>query len=154
MVVKNSATLVLLVDGETHLGSYLKTSLQEVGFVVYLANNEQEALIQLQRFAVDLVLVDARLLERTGPALCKAMRACRDVPIIVLSSSKLPEDMMFAYLAGADDYIVKPFSLREVTVRIQRLAPYTRHRIGCEHVVCIDLGGPYGQENPHSTGGR
>ena len=123
MMSRNSKIHILLVGGATPLGHSLQGSLQAAGFVVDVTHDEHEAGIQLQRCASDLVLVDARLVEASGFAVCSALRSCREAPIIVLSSSKEPEEMLAAYLAGADAYIVTPFSLREVTACIQRLVP-------------------------------
>jgi len=128
MMSRNGKTHILLVGGATPLGRSLQGSLQAAGFVVDVIHDEHEAEIQLQRCASDLVLVDARLIEASGFAVCPALHSCREAPIIVLSSSKEPKEMLAAYQAGADAYIVMPFSLREVTACIQRLVPNTGGR--------------------------
>jgi DNA-binding response OmpR family regulator len=112
---------LLAVDADPRFACCLRISLQEMGFVVHMACDEREALAAWQRLPIDVVLVDSRLFESTRLALCPTAPKRCQLPIIVLSASRLPDDMISAYLAGADDYIVKPFSLREVTARILRL---------------------------------
>ncbi|HMN29548.1 MAG TPA: response regulator [Caldilineaceae bacterium] len=150
--MKRTAHL-LVVDADPLFACKLQVSLQEAGYNVYMARDAQEATATAQRAPIDLILVDARVVEAAGLGLGPALRKQRDVPIMVLSASKLPEDMIIAFLAGADDYIAKPFSLREVKGRIQKLlegaAPIWHETH--ETRVGFDQGEPRGQENSYPT---
>lgn len=115
------AAQLLLIESEPLLRRFLKTSLQEAGFVVYQTGDKQEAIELLQRCPIDLILLDSELDRIAAPAICAELRRWRDVPIIMVAAPRLPEDVLAAFLSGVDDYIAKPFQLREVEARIQRL---------------------------------
>ena len=114
-----SAT-ILVVDGDPVFRFCLKISLQEAGFVVHLAPNVQEALAILPKVEIDLLMIDAKCVEGAGSRLGSALRISRQLPVILMASSKSPEDMMAAFVAGADAYVTKPFSLGDVRASIQQ----------------------------------
>ncbi|HMN27862.1 MAG TPA: response regulator [Caldilineaceae bacterium] len=114
------STTILVVDRDPVFCLCLKASLQEAGFGVYLASSGQELLAILAKIAIDLVIVDARFMETISLIRCSTSPTSCDLPIVLLASSKSPEDMVAAYVAGADAYIAKPFSFSEVTACIQK----------------------------------
>ena len=81
---------ILILDGDPLFRHYLKSSLQEARYVVHVAANGQEALAILTKVAIDLVVVDAKLIQTTDFMLCSALRAAREVPILVIASSRSP----------------------------------------------------------------
>ena len=120
---------VLIVDSDPVFRLHLKFSLQEAGFIVHLAQNEQEVFAVLAKVAIDLLLVDAKLLEANGSMLCSTLCTSCKAPVIIMASSRSPEDMLVALVAGADDYVTKPFSFAAVTVCIQKQLKGARSRI-------------------------
>jgi DNA-binding response OmpR family regulator len=111
---------ILVVDRDPAFRRCLQVSLQAAGFVVYLAPSGQEALAILRKVAIDLVMVDAKLVEAIGFLRGSALPSSRELPILVMASSKSPEDVLAAFVAGADEYVIKPFSLSEVTACIHK----------------------------------
>ena len=115
------ATLLLLIESEPLLCLLLKESLQQAGFIVHQAGDRQRALELLRRHPINLILLDSKPGGSVEPAFCAELRRLRDVPIIMVAPGRRPEMVLAAFLSGVDDYIVKPFQLREVQIRIQRL---------------------------------
>lgn len=115
------AAHLLLIESEPLLRLFLKVSLQEAGFIVYQAEDRHEAVKLLQCCPIDLILLDSEMGGIVEPAFCAELRRWRDVPILMVATVRLPEDILAAFLSGVDDYIAKPFQLREVEARIQRL---------------------------------
>jgi DNA-binding response OmpR family regulator len=112
---------LLLVGSEPLLGRFLKESLEKVGFVVYQAADQQEAVKLLRCYPIDLILLDSQMGSGVEAAFCAELRTLRDVPIVMVTPGRRPELVLAAFLSGIDDYIVKPFQLREMKDRIQRL---------------------------------
>jgi DNA-binding response OmpR family regulator len=121
-----TATQVLVVDDEPYFCAFLCSSLQEQGYVVHTAVDGQDALNVFQASSIDLVLTDIQMPNLDGYALCTQLRACSDVPIIILSSRGDPDELLQGFGAGANEYITKPFQLNEVEARIQRLLRKTK----------------------------
>jgi DNA-binding response OmpR family regulator len=115
------AVHLLVVEDEQILCHFLRTSLQAAGYIVFTAQNEQEALEILQSVSIDLMLLDVNLGESDSYHLCETLRNVGTTPIILLSGRHTPEDMLLGFSVGADDFIAKPFQLREIEARIQRL---------------------------------
>jgi DNA-binding response OmpR family regulator len=116
-----SARRILVVDDEALLRDLLANSLRRAGYEVQTAHSGEDALAIFAQVPADLVLVDVRMPGMDGYALCRAFRQQSDVPIILLTSLNSPDAIVDGYGVGADDYITKPFKLREVEVRIQAL---------------------------------
>jgi two-component system, OmpR family, response regulator RpaB len=114
-------THVLVVDDEEPLRNLLRISLQKAGYTVYTAGNGKEAMELFKQSPVDLVLLDILMPDMDGYALCAELRRRSDVPIIMLSALNRPDDVVYGFSLGADDYIAKPFQFREVEVRIQAI---------------------------------
>jgi two-component system, OmpR family, response regulator RpaB len=112
---------ILVVDDEVLLRDLLARSLKHAGYMVQTAQTGEEALAAFARSPFDLVLVDVRMPGMNGYALCAALRQMSDVPIILLTSLGAPDEIVHGYGVGADDYITKPFQLREIEARIQAL---------------------------------
>lgn len=126
---------VLLVEDEEHLALGLRYNLENAGYQVYLARSGQEALEQLERSAVDLVILDVMLPgDVDGFSVARAIR--RDdnfVPIIMLTARDLIEDRIEGLDSGADDYVTKPFDLEELLARVRghlRRQVWNRREIG------------------------
>jgi two-component system, OmpR family, KDP operon response regulator KdpE len=111
---------VLIVDDEASLRSALKTSLAASGFQVSEASTGQEAVDTVHRARFDLVLLDINMPGMTGFEACQKIRAVSPQSgIVMLTVKDFEEDKVRALEAGADDYVTKPFLLRELTARIR-----------------------------------
>jgi DNA-binding response OmpR family regulator len=116
-----SARRILIVDDEELLRELLANSLRRAGYEVQTAPSGEAALAIFAQLPADLLLVDIRMPDMNGYDFCRIIRQQSDVPIILLTSLDTPEAMVDGYGVGADDYITKPFKLREVEARIQAL---------------------------------
>ena len=111
---------VLLCDDSKALHDGLASYLSEQGFLVVSAYDGETALERLRKFPVDVVLLDVMLPGMDGFEVCREIRRRSDVYIIMLSARGEVDDRVRGLETGADDYVVKPFSPREVTIRIKR----------------------------------
>jgi two-component system response regulator RegX3 len=111
--------LVLVVDDEPSYRQALHSGLSLEGFAVELAATGHEALQLFHRRRPDLVLVDLVLPDQSGVDLCREMRAISPVPIIMVTARDTEVDVVLGLEFGADDYVAKPFRLRELVARIR-----------------------------------
>jgi len=128
-VTANSAT-ILLVDDEESVQKLLTYPLERDGYRVLQARDGVEALERFEREPVDLVVLDLMLPKVDGLEVCKRLRAESAVPIIMLTARDDELDKVLGLELGADDYITKPFSIREFRSRVRALlrrakAPHT-----------------------------
>ena len=112
---------ILVVDDEEPLRDLLRISLQKAGYKVIVARNGHEALEVFGRTPVDLVLMDVMMPDMDGFEVCVELRKRSDVPVVMLTALNRPDDIVHGFNLGADDYISKPFTFREVEVRIQAI---------------------------------
>jgi two-component system, OmpR family, KDP operon response regulator KdpE len=114
----NSAT-VLVVDDEPQIRRVMRTTLAGNGYSVIEARSGEEALEMLRTDQPDLILLDVNMPGMGGLEACREMREHSDVAIIVLTVRNTEQDKVLALDAGADDYVVKPFSMEELLARIR-----------------------------------
>jgi len=112
---------ILVVDDEEALCNLLQISLHRQGYQVMIAHNGREALEVAATNKVDLVLLDVMMPEMDGFTTCTELRKRTDVPIVLLTALNRPDDIVHGFNVGADDYITKPFTFREVEVRLQAI---------------------------------
>lgn len=121
---------ILVVDDEQDLCEILKFNLETEGYTVDTANSAEEALtLDLTRF--DLLLLDVMMGEMSGFALARKLKSQDDtshLPVIFLTARDTENDTVTGFNLGADDYIAKPFSIREVTARIRAVLRRTAER--------------------------
>jgi two-component system phosphate regulon response regulator PhoB len=113
---------VLVVEDEDALATLLQYNLEKEGYRVSLAGDGEEAMIQAEEAAPDLVLVDWMLPKVSGIEVCRRLRGrheTRNVPIIMLTARGEEADRIRGLDTGADDYVVKPFSMTELFARIR-----------------------------------
>jgi DNA-binding response OmpR family regulator len=110
---------LLIVDDEERLLSFLKAYLTREGFRVALARNGREALFIARQEKPDLILLDIMMPEMDGYEFMRLHRRERNTPIILLTAKVEESDKVVGLELGADDYITKPFSPRELTARIR-----------------------------------
>ena len=112
---------ILVVDDETTLRETLVDALELEGFRAIPAADGREALFRFRDIHPDLVLLDLMLPELSGVEVCRIIRAESAVPIIMLTARDGEVDKVVGLELGADDYVTKPFSLRELTARIRAI---------------------------------
>jgi DNA-binding response OmpR family regulator len=115
------AATILLVDDEESVQKLLSYPLERDGFRVIQARNGEEALERLEADAIDLIVLDLMLPRLDGLEVCKRVRAKSTVPIIMLTARDDEVDKVLGLEIGADDYITKPFSIREFRSRVRAL---------------------------------
>jgi DNA-binding response OmpR family regulator len=115
------SSTILLVDDEDSVQKLLAYPLERDGFRVVQARDGQEALDRFGREHVDLVVLDVMLPKVDGLEVCKRLRAESTVPIIMLTARDDELDKVLGLELGADDYITKPFSIREFRSRVRAL---------------------------------
>jgi len=118
---------VLLVDDDPHIRQLLAFAFDKAGMEVVEAGDGEEALAEVARQAPDLVVLDINMPRMDGLEVCRRLRAQGEVPVLFLSSRDDEFDRVLGIELGADDYVVKPFSPREVVARanaiMRRSAP-------------------------------
>ncbi len=141
------ARTILVVDDEPTLRETVGEALEADGFRVRTAADGREALIRFRADAPDLVILDLMLPELSGIEVCRIIRAESAVPILMLTAKSSEIDKVLGLELGADDYVVKPFSLRELTARVRALlrrtepvAAPTGERIALNNLV-VDVAG-------------
>jgi DNA-binding response OmpR family regulator len=115
------AATILLVDDEEAIQKLLRYPLEREGFRVVAALDGEEALRRFGEEAFDLVVLDLMLPKLDGLEVCKRLRATSTVPIIMLTARDDELDKVIGLELGADDYITKPFSIREFRSRVRAL---------------------------------
>ena len=115
------ARTILVVDDEPTLRETLVDALKADGFRVVEAADGREALARFRAERPDLVLLDLMLPELSGIEVCRIIRAESGVPIVMLTAKDSELDKVVGLELGADDYVTKPFSLRELSARIRSL---------------------------------
>ena len=115
------SSTILLVDDEDSVQKLLSYPLERDGFRVLGAKDGEEALAKFAAESVDLVVLDLMLPKLDGLEVCKRLRAQSTVPIIMLTARDDELDKVLGLELGADDYITKPFSIREFRSRVRAL---------------------------------
>jgi two-component system, OmpR family, KDP operon response regulator KdpE len=114
-----SAATILIVDDEPQIRRVMRTTLTSQGYIVAEAPDGDRALEAVRAERVDLILLDVNMPGRSGLEVCREIRGSSDVPIIMLTVRNSEHDKVRALDAGADDYVVKPFSVEELLARIR-----------------------------------
>jgi two-component system response regulator VicR len=119
--VKTMAEKILVVDDEEPIADILEFNLKKDGYQVELAFDGEQALAKAQSFQPDLVVLDIMLPKLDGWQVCQRLRQHSTVPIIMLTAKDEETDKVLGLELGADDYVTKPFSPRELLARIRAL---------------------------------
>jgi len=110
---------ILIVDDELPIADILKFSLEKEGYFTVLAHDGQEAVDKATAEKPDLILLDIMLPKKDGFAVCQEIRTFSSVPIIMLTARDTEIDKVLGLEIGADDYVTKPFSNRELIARVK-----------------------------------
>ena len=128
-----SAALVLVVEDDRTLAATVSFNLRKNGFRVVAAADGLAAIEEARRSRPDLVLLDLMLPKMDGLEVCRRLRSESDVPILILTAKSEEIDKVIGLEMGADDYLAKPFGLRELLARVRALlrrVPYRDHADG------------------------
>lgn len=131
---------VLIVDDEKMIRSLLKMSLQRMGYEVTTADNGEEALRLFEQESFDLVLLDILMPGIDGFTVCTELRRISDVPIVMLTALNRPDDIVRGLELGADNYITKPFTFKEVEARIRAILRRAIQRAEPDDVQVLEYG--------------
>ncbi|MEI7475725.1 MAG: response regulator transcription factor [bacterium] len=115
---------ILVVDDDNEIREMICADLKMSGFLVDNASNGEEGLLKAQKNKYDLILLDVMMPKMDGYEVCKNLRlsaSTRDIPVILLTAKGTIEDKVSGFNSGADDYLVKPFDIQELLVRIRAL---------------------------------
>jgi len=115
------AEKILVVDDEKPIVEILKYNLEKEGYRVATAFDGDEAINKAEAENPDLIILDIMLPKKDGFSVCREIRSRRDVPIIMLTAKEMEMDKVHGLELGADDYVTKPFSAREVTARVKAI---------------------------------
>src|ERR1700733_15160877 len=112
---------ILVVEDEQAIAELVRAYLKRDGFGVVWASSGEQAMEELSRHSVRLVVLDIGLPGVDGFEVCRRLRARTTVPILILSARDDEVDRVAGLEAGADDYVVKPFSPRELVARVKAI---------------------------------
>ena len=114
-----AATHILVVDDDAEIRTLLRRCFELEGYVVAEAKDGTEMRAHMQAQAINLITLDLNLDGEDGLALAREIRAQRNVPIVMISGKDDPIDRIVGLELGADDYVTKPFHLREILARVR-----------------------------------
>ncbi|MDP4161980.1 MAG: response regulator transcription factor [Bacillota bacterium] len=112
---------ILIVDDEKRIIEVLEAYLEREGYEIHSADNGIEALKKVKSTSPDLMILDLMLPDISGEEVCRLVRKESDIPILMLTAKSTEDDRINGIVMGADDYVSKPFSPREVVVRVQAI---------------------------------
>ena len=112
---------ILIVDDEASVREVASAYLEREGFLLEVADNGTAALQRIERRAPDLIILDLGLPGVSGEEVCRRVRARSDVPILMLTAKASEDQRVAGFELGADDYLLKPFSPRELVARVKAL---------------------------------
>ncbi len=112
---------VVVVEDDRESAKILQLYLSEAGFDVHVAHDGTNGLALVKRTTPDLVVLDLMMPGLDGWTVCRELRRTSDVPILILSARQEEQDRLLGLGLGADDYVVKPFSPREIVLRVNAI---------------------------------
>lgn len=131
MISSSSPTRVLIVDDEPDLRKVLTFNLESAGFLTEAAANGRDGLVAARRTRPVVVILDVMLPDLSGIDVCRELRAgveTSDIAILMLTARGDEAGRVLGFEVGADDYVLKPFSVREVVMRVRVLARRAQER--------------------------
>lgn len=110
---------ILVVDDERAIADIIKFNLEKEGHIVETASDGEEAITKVFKWEPDLVLLDIMMPKKDGFQVLKEIREKKQIPVIMLTAKEEEVDKVLGLELGADDYVVKPFSMRELMARVK-----------------------------------
>lgn len=145
---------ILVVDDEVDINNLIRSELEAEGHNVFQAFDGEAALLTVEEHQLHLVILDWMLPKMDGLTVCRRIRQNHLVPIIMLTARTQEVDRVLGLEVGADDYVSKPFSIREVTARVRamlRRVELDRGLVGIQTQPASGVGGERGATEIHST---
>jgi len=134
--------VILLVEDEESFIDVLEIGLTREGFKVLVARDGQEAVTLFAAHPVDIVLLDLMLPKLPGLDVLRTIRGAGDTPVIVVSAKGEEVDMVVLLEMGADDYVTKPYRLRELVARVRAVLRRHEQHVPTEHALDVLEAGP------------
>ncbi len=135
MAVGGGNRRVLVVDDEPSITEVVGAYLEKDGYHVYVAHNGTDAITMARRYRPVAIILDLMLPDLSGEQVCRTLRRESSVPIIMLTAKNQEQDKLAGLSLGADDYITKPFSPKELTARLRAVI----RRTDGESAVLVDV---------------
>ena len=117
----NQVKRILVVDDEEKIAAVIRSYLEKAGYEVYIASTGQQAISSYEKILPNLVVLDLMLPDTSGEEVCRSLRKQSRVPILMLTARTEEEDILTGLDLGADDYVTKPFSPRQLVARVAAL---------------------------------
>lgn len=130
IIVNKYDKKIFIVDDEVKITEVIKSYLENSGYAVYVAYNGVDAMNLFNKINPDLIILDLMLPDICGEDICEMLRKRSKVPIIMLTGKTDEEDILNGLDIGADDYITKPFSPRQLVARVKALLRRTEDELG------------------------
>ena len=131
---------VVVVDDDLSVQEVTRAYLERDGYLVYVAGTAGEGLALAERLKPALIVLDLMLPDRSGEEVCREIRARSDVPILMLTAKASEEERITGLAIGADDYLTKPFSPRELVGRVRAILRRTQPDMPLVELVSFDDG--------------
>lgn len=112
---------ILIVEDDPKIANVVRVYLENAGFLVVVTEKGKEALALAEKTPPLLVILDLALDDLSGEIVCQELKEMGDTPVIMLTSKASEEERLAGFALGADDYVVKPFSPRELVFRVKAL---------------------------------
>ena len=106
---------ILVVDDDKEIANLVEIYLSSTGYKIHKAYNAVDGLALLQKYDIKLAIIDVMMPQIDGIEMCRRIRTCRNIPIIILSAKSADVDKILGLSVGADDYMIKPFNPMEFT---------------------------------------
>lgn len=120
-VLNSEKKKILVIDDEFGILEVIQAYLLKEGYEVYTSTNGKQGFLLFEQTKPDIIVLDLMLPDMTGEEICTKIREKSDTPIIMLTAKKELDDRIHGLELGADDYLVKPFSTKELVMRIQAI---------------------------------
>ena len=115
------AQRILIIEDDNSLAGFIRWQLEREGFLVQAATRSADGLTQVGEWHPDLIILDIMMPEMDGWTICERIREISDVPVIFMTALGAEKDVVRGLQLGADDYIVKPFSPRQLLESVERV---------------------------------
>nr|WP_311062439.1 response regulator transcription factor [Thermoanaerobacterium sp. CMT5567-10] len=131
---------ILAIDDEEKILDVIKAYLEREGYSVFTETNGANAINAFKRLTPDLVILDLMLPGLSGEEICSKIRAVSKVPILMLTAKVGEDDKVYVFSIGADDYLTKPFSPRELTMRVKAILRRTKDDMALNDIFSFNDG--------------
>ncbi|WP_304942747.1 response regulator transcription factor [Vallitalea guaymasensis] len=131
---------ILVIDDEHGLLEVVEAYLKKDGYEVFTADNGKEGLSLYKNIAPDFIILDLMLPDLSGEKICEIIREESDVPILMLTAKSMEDDKISGLALGADDYLTKPFSPRELVMRVKAILrrTYKKTNINNDNIISFN----------------